>query len=106
MSSIVSAGAFLASRLGYDTSVPTVSPEKVTTLTNYSGAVLQKDINQVDAGLQGKSYLLIKDSIGDWSNSVAMVQITSSDLDGIANYLANIQSKYSELSAINAGTSE
>ena len=106
MSSTISAGTVLASRLGYDTSVAPLNPQKASSLTNYSGSVLQKDINQVDASLQGKSYLLVKDSIGDWSNSVAMVQIASSELDGISDYLTKIQSKYTEFTAMSMGSAE
>jgi hypothetical protein len=101
MTQIQLSGSFFASRLGIGASATSTPIEQ-----KIGQAVQQKiqSMDNVNYSLTNKSYLALKDGVGEWSNTVAMVQISSSDLDTIATYLSDIQSSYEELAGLEEGS--
>jgi len=92
-------GNWLASRLGTAASVsPTTDDTKIVDIAT---AKLQQAMgSSADLQLADTSWLVLKDSVSQYSSMVAVVQITQGDLEAISGYLANIQQGYDALAGL------
>ncbi|MFZ9810969.1 MAG: flagellin [Burkholderiaceae bacterium] len=99
MSSIeISSGSYLASRIG--SLVPVASETNASEQTQTSSG----PVSDLSLSFDGKGYLLLTDTIDEWSSMVSMVQISELDLETLVGFLSEIRSGYESLSSLTEGT--
>ena len=99
MSSIeITSGVYLASRIGSPVSGDSKITVSEQTQTNTNSP------QDLTISFDGKGYLLLTDTIDEWSSMVSMVQVSEADLETLAGYLSEIRAGYEALSALTEGT--
>lgn len=99
MSSLgISTGSYLSALLSQPNSISSV---EVTNEPAQSDVVATSDLS-IDFSTTG--YLLLRDTVDEWSSMVSMVQVSDADLQTLANYLSQIRDKYEILSGTDVGT--
>ncbi len=101
--SVQLSGSWLANRLG--TAATSSLDGNDTKITNIASSEIQKaTANAVELSLADTSWLVLKDRVSQWSSMVSVVQVASSDLEGIAGYLQNIKAGHEALGQLVQGT--
>ena len=99
MSSIeITSGVYLGSRIGSPVSGDSKITVSEQTQTNTNSP------QDLTISFDGKGYLLLTDTIDEWSSMVSMVQVSEADLETLAGYLSEIRAGYEALSALTEGT--
>jgi hypothetical protein len=83
-----SSGSYLANRLGLATDLETAPLNDATKLALTER--LSPSSVSASISLEGKSYLVLRDSLNDWNSAVSLVQVTEADLEEISGFLEQI----------------
>ena len=85
------------------TETATVGSNTPTNLVATNNALSDDSLELLD---QAHAYLLLRDTVSEYSAMVSVVQVTQNDLDNLANYLTDIESRLVYMSTLVAGSDD
>jgi len=102
LSLAINSSSYLSTRLAM-TEAATVGSNTPTNLVATNNALSDDSLELLD---QAHGYLLLRDTVSEYSAMVSVVQVTQNDLDNLVNYLTDIQSRLSYMSTLAAGSAD